>query len=366
MAAPSLTTFANVLSVLRDSPTKRAFRRDVPLLNLLKVTKAEGKDVTISTEFSGVNNVEWGNAAMTAAKISYNPFGDASLPIEEVHTFAGADRKTLASIKSYGSSTKTKAMQANYLLQQIDGRMDNLKKILGTALYSGVSASGEIAGVTPMLSDTAYGGLDSTTLTNPTEWQCSFQTHDTTTQGAVAVATIREKLLTPAEQRNPDGRAPSFMTTDYATWNTIARLLDDKERLMVDKVRGPDGGMVDLVSSVGHKGIDIDGVVLIKDRFCPAGYIHGWYQDYSEIKVLPHGNENEYNVAELRTAFRALTGDDVSEQDIVRLMSKDTSLLTPVISEHSPDTYDQWIRISLFIQAIHRPHSHAALRVIAS
>lgn len=372
MAMLELANLTAVLAVVQDQAIQRAFRQDVVLPRLLRMEQGSGKNLAYSAKFSGRDTAEYGANDMTAAKISSHSKLLAQLEWARLNTFGGVDNLAQAVAASYRGNDRIAAVDQDAIMEEIVDAVNEMAVKLSIDSYTGqhYAATTQISGATTMatLGDggaaTTYAGIDSTGLDVATEWQTPTATWDlnTAVDGVLTDVAIREQLIRPFRNRNPNGRAPDFITINPTYWDMLLRSYTNKESVQIERVRVSTGETVDLMADLGARALTIDGVPIIEDRHCPLAQVHAWSYEGSFYRVLPGYKSQALDFPGLRAAFKAVTGVEPQDRQIKALMDR-RNTLGPMISAVPTASTGQWFRAELFIQMGHRRHSHAILTI---
>lgn len=162
---------------------------------------------------------------------------------------------------------------------------------------------------------TACGGLTSTDVTT---W--APQLYDTeiafATPSDLLVTTIKSKLLDTVEDLASPGSRPNVIVTTRLIYNKLYQHALAKSSLVTNLPASPNGAYL---ASLGWKAIELDGVPVIVDSNCPAGYMYAFNTDNLQLVVHPDAN------------FSPVPGDDGKPMKLHKLDNQDAYAMDLVL-----------------------------------
>lgn len=289
MASTSLSDVSAALSLIYGSRLQTQINSVVTLPFLLPVLPGEGKSLNWTAEFSGAAD------AVASAEGVARSSADADAETEVPATLAWAQYDKVASVTGLaqaaaGSNFNPESIgsQGRDLLLGRVGRQ-NRRIAFGVArdLYSGNPGATptEIAGAELAIDSSGiFASIDPGTYT---EW---VSAENSEPLANLSFQVVREKLLTPIY--DACGEVPEFMTAPSDIFDKLKGLYNDNElhvrEFMVGRGGGADGMAPRVVKlSAGMDAIQIDGVPVVRDRFCTASTIYGWNTNYVSLRQLP-------------------------------------------------------------------------------
>ena len=323
MATLSRADIATVLNLLFADEIYEQSRRDIVALHFLEVKDDANATCTWRVKFDARTA---GGPYAEGADMADGDF-DANSRVQASLNWAqyrkGAKVSGLAQAISQANGAT--AMNGDVFMEEIRDAVDALALELGGDLYGGNPAASpvELAGADLATDGTAgtFAGIASGTYG---DW---IAIEDTTTEAALSKQVIREKLLIPVKQAG--GYRPDVVTVADDIWENVVALADegvgDVKEITVN------GQTVNIIAMTGCTGVYIDGVPFINDRHATAGTMYAWNFRFVHVKQVPAIPRSAANPARLVANIKALTGVDITVEDVEARLRKMNGRLQPVI-----------------------------------
>jgi len=221
-----------------------------------------GTKIIIPVAYAQTTAAGWYTGADTLSTTANDQFDNAEFDWVQAYANITISRKD--ELMNSG-----KEQVVNFVKGKVQMAEKTLADKLGTAIYSGASASLQFIGLdTALAIDRSYGGIDSTTYT---WWDA--QVDSTTTQITIPA------LRTLVGQCTIGSDKPSVFTTTQTIYDCIYNLLQPQQRFMDSETAN--GGFVNLL---------FEGKPLIVDSHATTSALYALNEDY--IHLFVHKDED--------------------------------------------------------------------------
>jgi len=264
----------------RQQIVRQINRRSV-LLQLLRIVPTEtGKNIAFDVEASGAiaENFTDGDDASNFGSDSIVP---ATLNFGLIRSNFRVTDQARAAARRVGNPQGA----INLLMRNAVNSVTKLTSTINAQLYTGTGSSGQMTGLTQVAlkDDNTYSGIDRTDSAN-----AYFRSNVIDNGGAaLSLSVIRNAVGDTIYTAS--GEQPTIGLASPAVFNAVGALYDSNRRYQTDVTINTARGAVKLDSSLGI--IDVEGLVLVKDKDCPAGKIVMLNPDHVWVEYLPQVDE---------------------------------------------------------------------------
>jgi len=278
--ADSPQTFAAVTVALaqkyRNEIVRQVNRRSA-LLRLLQIRPNEtGKNVAFDVEADGMFAENFSDGADVA------DFGsDAMAPVTLNFALLRANFRVTDQARAAARRTGNPQGAVDLLMRNATNAVTKLTSRINAQLYTGTGTSNQIAGLTAtaLKDDNTYGGIDRTDPAN------AYWRSNVIDAAGAALTISRIRNAVGDTIYTASGEQPTIGVVSPALFNYIGSLYDSNRRYQTDVTVQTPRGAVKLDSSLGV--IDVEGLVLVKDKDCPSGRIVFLNPEHVFIEYLP-------------------------------------------------------------------------------
>lgn len=322
MATLNRADLSDAMSLIYQDNLVDQFRRDIVLLNLLKVVPGRNDSCVWPVKFEGRTA---GGAYAEGADMADQDFDSHTrvqgmLPWAQYRKGAKVSGLAQAVVGAGGY-----AYSGDVIDEELVDATDALAVEIGADLYAGNPGASppELAGAALAIDGSAgtFAGIDSTTHG---DWLAG---EDTAVLADLTPAVIRTKLFRPV--KDATGMDPEFVTVPGAIMDALKEVLGEKAET-IQQVRTNARGGVDIFAATGARAVSIDGVPFIEDRHCTAGTMYAWHSRFVEIRQVP-AVKNRRDPNRIVAAIRQLTGVDMDVSEVEARLRAGSGVLTPAI-----------------------------------
>lgn len=283
MADLTLADISDALSLVFRPKIQSQINRNVVLLNLLRIKSGHGKVSNWTAKFTGRTNAAGftEGADMAGGDFDFEKRVDATLNWAQYRKGAkvtGLAQATHATNHSPESAAEMGG--SDIFLDEVEDATHRLALGIGQDLYSGDGSAG-----TPLVGlDLAVLGSGTYATIAPGTYAEHVSSESTSTLAALSLSNLRAwhtKIYKAC------GQPPEFAITTPEIFDAIGDLFGAERRWM-DTVTTAGRGEITLRG--GWRGIEVDGITYLRDRFCTAGKIFGLNSNWIEVEELPAYN----------------------------------------------------------------------------
>lgn len=256
----------------------RQVNRKVVLLRLLDFVAGSGKNCAFATEADGQiaeNYSEGADASNFGSDLQASATLNWGLYRANFH---------LSELAMDGAaSTATPAGNHALWARNLVNASAKLASTVNGVLYTGAGTGSLVAGLGIAIAQDAntYAGIDRTVGANA-YWKPYVV--DPGVNTALTLAQIRTDI---AAVYTACGMNPDIAMVSPAVFNTLVGLFDATRRYM-DIINTPRGAVT---LDAGYKGVEVDGVIFIKDKDMTANAIYYLNWDHVKLQYLPGAAE---------------------------------------------------------------------------
>lgn len=314
MAATVLSDLSAALSLRFANKAANQINNVTVLPHLLPIIPGDGKVCSWTVEVSGATDAVPSDEAVPGRT---HADADAEIELPAIQSWSQYDKTTSISDLAQAASAanfnpeSAGAQGMDMLIGKLMRQLPRMAKGIARDCYSGTSAAAPagIVGLEEAIDSgaTAYAGINPVTYP---EWT---GVENVGTYAGLSLSFVRENLLTPVY--DACGESPEFMVCGSAMFDRLRGLFPDSHDKYFDREialargGGPDGReprMLKLHSGV--VALEIDGVPVVRDKFCTPDTIYALNTSYIELRqVLPYYGLLQQGQAAILDLFRRIT-----------------------------------------------------------
>ena len=277
-------TFSTINAALaqtyRQQIVRQINRRSV-LLQLLNIVPTEtGKNIAFDVEAGGAlaENFTDGDDASN--------FGsDVMAPVTINFGLIRSNFRVTDQARHAARRVGNPSSAANLLMRNAVNAVTKLTSTINAQLYTGTGSSGQMTGLTQVAlkDDNTYGGIDRTDSAN------AYWRSNVIDAGAASLSLAMIRNAVGDTIYSQAGEQPTVGMCSPAVFNAVGALYDSNRRYQTDVTLQGARGPVTLNASLGV--LDVEGLILVKDKDCPAGKIVMLNLDHVWVEYLPQLDE---------------------------------------------------------------------------
>ena len=273
----SLATITSALAQLYRKDITRQINRRSVLLRILPIRANEtGKNVAFDVEGDGMVAENFSDGA------DVSDFGsDALTPVTLNFGLLRSNFRITDQARAAARRTGNPQAAAQLLMRNAINATTKLASRINAQLYTGTGSSNQIAGLSAVAlkDDNTYGGIDRSDSAN------AYWRSNVIDAGGGALTVTRIRNAVGDTIYTACGEQPTIGMCPPAVFNYVGSLYDSNRRYQTDISLETPRGAFKLNSSLGV--IDVEGLVLIKDKDAPAGEIQLLNPEHIAIEYLP-------------------------------------------------------------------------------
>lgn len=273
----TLASITTALAQLYRNEITRQINRRSALLRLLAIRANEtGKNVAFDVEGDGMFAENFSDGADVA------DFGsDAMTPVTLNFGLLRSNFRITDQARAAARRTGNPQAAVGLLMRNAVNAVTKLSSRINAQLYTGTGSSNQIAGLASVAlkDDNTYGGIDRTDSAN------AYWRSNVIDAGGAAISIARIRNAVGDTIYTASGEQPTLGMCPPAVFNYVGGLYDSNRRYQTEVTLDTPRGRVKLDSSLGV--IDVEGLVLVKDKDAPAGEIQLINPEHVVIEYLP-------------------------------------------------------------------------------